>query len=86
MVIPSLAAGALEQFRIVRVEVEDHPRVQDGATTALAGHAERAAGHGREDVVGVHGAQDQGFPRPLLLAGLAPDSVGSLQAPHADGV
>ena len=86
MVISPLAAGTLEQFRIVGVEVKHYAWVQDRVMTALAGHAECATGHGCEDVIGVHGAKNQGFPRPLFFTSQAPDSIGSLKAPHADCV
>ena len=54
-----------------------------------ASHLEplRAAGHGGEDVVGVHGAQDEVAARPRLQAAAAEDGVSGpcLEAAHADG-
>lgn len=55
MVIPPFAAWALEQLGIVRIEVQDHPGIQDGPSAPLAGHPKGATGHGGEDVVSVHG-------------------------------
>lgn len=81
------AVRAAEDAAVVRVEVQPLMRVDQGFLAAVALESLAAAGHGSEDIVAVHGAEDQARAIPRLgtetaAYGLA---AAALQTTHAHG-
>ncbi len=79
--------GALDGPGVLAVEVEGGAWVNDGSAAVLAGRSEGAAGNRGEDVVRVHGAEDERRAVPALSAGDASQvAARAFQAAHADRV
>lgn len=86
MVVVSLAVRADYHVGILGVEIQAPGDVDYSPTAALARKTFLAAGYGSEDVIGVHGANDQVAAVPRTLAGHTFHFVTALQAAQASSV
>lgn len=82
---PAMRAG--EDAAVVRVEVQSLMRVDQGFLAAVALESLAAAGHGSEDIVTVHGTEDQARTIPRLGAETTTYRLpaAALQTTHAHG-
>ena len=85
VVVFGAAVRTSESAAVLAEEVEDAARLEEAPPTALARETLDAARHRREDVVGVHGADDEAAAVPALVARRAAQAT-ALEAAHADGV
>lgn len=82
MVVQVPTVWTLLDVAVLREVLHPDPHVDHGLPTVLAVQAGLTAGRGRQDVVGVHGAQLVPAAVPPRLTLDADDLVNSFQAVH----
>jgi len=93
VVVFQRAAGAAYQTAIVTKELKRAGRVAERLTTSVTRETQRAARHRGEDVVRVHGSDDERLPGPRRTTRaadqrctLSSERTARIHAAHADCV